>query len=137
MPEKRDPSKAPAALAAAALPDSGPDLSANSEFAVVYATFPTHETARAAARRLIERRLAACVNIIPGMTAVYEWEGELHEDAEIVALIKTRRTHCEAAIGAVREGHPYANPAAIVLDVSGGSRDYLDWLRSATAKPEA
>ena len=122
MPEKQVPSKA-----------RDEEVGAGDEgVAVIYATFPSGETARALARQLVERGLAACVNIIPGMTAVYRWEGAIHEDREVVAVIKTRRSLGDAVVKAVCEGHPYANPAAMVVEVSGGSRAYLDWVITAT-----
>lgn len=119
MPEKHDPSKAAAVIS-------------SGEVVVVYTTFPSFETARAAARRIVEQRLAACVNIVPGMVAVYAWEGALHEDQEVVAVFKTRRSLWAAVVHAVCEGHPYENPAALVLEVSGGSPGYIDWLLSST-----
>ena len=101
----------------------------------IYATFPSAEAAKAAARRLVEQRLAACVNLIPGMTAIYEWEGEVHEDDEVVVIVKTRASLAEAAIAAVVAEHPYANPAAFVIDVTGGAAAYLDWVRQMTDRP--
>ena len=123
MPEKQAQSKARSAGKAVELLDA----------VVIYATFASEEEALATARRLIERRLAACVNIIPGTTAVYHWEGKVHEDREVVAVIKTRRTLGEAVVMAVCDGHSYDNPAAIQIGIEGGSRAYIDWLLAQTA----
>ena len=69
------------------------------------------------------------------MTAIYAWDGTIHEDEEVVAVIKTRRSLGEAVVRAVCDEHPYDNPAAITIEVSGGSRAYLDWLAAGT-RPE-
>ena len=132
MPENDDSSKdslETAARRARAEPEMA-DVGAQAT--IVYATFPSLETARAAARRLVEGRLAACVNVIPGMVAVYEWEGVINEDSEVVVIIKTTRAASEACIAAVCEGHPYANPAAVRIDVSGGAAPYLEWIVANT-----
>ena len=102
---------------------------------LVYSTFPSLDAARTLARSLIERRLVACVNIIPGMTALYAWEGVLHEDTEVVAIFKTQSGHVAEVMTAVRAGHPYANPAVLALDAAASSRPYLDWVMSQTQRP--
>ncbi len=102
------------------------------EMVLVYATFPTLELAKEVARELVQDRLAACVNIFPGMTAVYEWEGKLCEDAEVAAIVKTQRARLAGVFEAVRSRHPYANPALIALEASGGSASYLAWVLGQT-----
>ena len=134
MPEKHDPSKAPADILSGRGGDIHDTGRENGDVVIVYATFPSVESARVAAQRLVEQRLAACVNILTGMVAVYAWEGTLHQDEEVVALIKTRRALSEAVVRAVCERHPYDNPAALVIEVSGGAKPYLDWLASATSQ---
>jgi periplasmic divalent cation tolerance protein len=99
---------------------------------MMYATFPAGDHALGVARGLVEAGLAACVNIIPGMTAVYAWEGAIHEDAEVVAIIKTRADLSGAVTAFVRSHHPYTNPAVVVLDVTGGSPEYLAWVIAST-----
>jgi periplasmic divalent cation tolerance protein len=84
-------------------------------------------------RQLVEQRLAACVNILPGMTSIYRWEGKIACDSEVVMIIKTRQSLAEPGIAAVRQQHPYTNPALLVLPVEGGSGDYLAWLLEETA----
>lgn len=133
MPETGDPSKHYQATA-----DGGPKSWSNSGVVLVYATFPDGEAARGVARALVAERLAACVNIIPGMMAVYEWEGCVHEDGEVVVIIKTQRSRVEAVFSAVRGAHSYANPALLAVDVLAGADDYLAWVRAQTAeKPTA
>lgn len=99
---------------------------------VTYATFPSLETAKAAARRVVERRLAACVNIIPGMTSVYVWEGAVQEDAEVSVLLKTSQSCQAACVAALIEGHPYTTPAAVTWEATGGSAAYLAWVLQST-----
>lgn len=105
---------------------------ANSKTVLVYTTFPSTEVAAAAGRSLVERRLAACVNIIPGMRSVYRWQGAIEEAAEVVMLVKTREALAEEVTAAVRTMHAYGNPAILVLPVVGGSADFLGWIVAET-----
>jgi periplasmic divalent cation tolerance protein len=89
--------------------------------------------AEAVGRELVENRLAACVNIIPGMTSIYRWGGEIQRDAEVVMIIKTTAARSEAVISHVRGRHSYDTPALLVLPVEGGLEDYLAWVRRETA----
>jgi periplasmic divalent cation tolerance protein len=84
-------------------------------------------------KQLVERQLAACVNILPGMVSVYRWEGKIARDHEAVMIIKTRRGLAEEVIAAVRADHPYTNPALLVIPIEGGSERYLAWLLEETA----
>ena len=126
LPEQQDVANA---ASSKVQPGQGQDTAA---IVAIYATFPSMEAAKVVARGLIEQQLAACVNLLPGVTAIYEWEGRVHEDCEVAAIIKTRAGLAEAAIAAVVAGHPYMNPAAIVIEVAGGSAAYLDWVRDMT-----
>ncbi|MBS0242348.1 MAG: divalent-cation tolerance protein CutA [Proteobacteria bacterium] len=101
--------------------------------ALVYATFPDLATAERIGGALVEARLAACLNVFPGMRAIYRWQGELHAAAEVAALVKTRASLVARVIGFVRIAHPYVNPALVELAVAGGSADFLDWIRAETA----
>ena len=73
--------------------------------------FPRPRPPRRSAATLVERRLAACVNILPGMTSIYRWEGKIARDSEAVMIIKTRQSLAEAVIAEVKQRHPYTNPA--------------------------
>lgn len=99
---------------------------------VVYATFPSLETASETAGRLVDAGLVACANLIPGMVAIYRWQGERQRDAEVVMIAKSRLGLAERVTAAIREKHPYANPAIVVWPVAAGSRDYLDWVMDET-----
>lgn len=99
---------------------------------LIYTTLPSLEEARRVGGALVERRLAACVNILPGMVAVYEWQGAMEEGQEAAMLIKTRRGLQERAIDALLELHPYETPAALVLEVGGGSAAFCAWIADQT-----
>jgi periplasmic divalent cation tolerance protein len=104
--------------------------------ALVLCTAPPDDALRIA-RALVERRLAACVNVVPGVTSVYRWAGAIHEDRESTLLVKTRRALVESLTAAIGELHPYAVPEviAIGLDPGAGNPEYLAWVRSETAPP--
>jgi periplasmic divalent cation tolerance protein len=104
----------------------------NDKPVLIYATFPTAEAAESVGRELIEQRLAACVNVIAGMTSLYRWEGRIARDSEAVMIIKTRQGAADAVIAAVKERHSYTNPALLVVPVEGGSPDYIAWLLNET-----
>jgi len=105
----------------------------NDKPVLIYSTFPSGEVAEKVGKQLVEQRLAACVNILAGMTSIYRWEGRIARDAEVVMIIKTRQSLAEPVIAAVKEQHPYTNPALLVVPVEGGSGDYLAWLLKETA----
>jgi periplasmic divalent cation tolerance protein len=110
---------------------------AQQDIVLVYATFPTLEEAERVGGALVERGMAACVNILPGMTSIYVWQGERHRDRETVMLIKTRAELADAVVSATRELHPYDNPALVVLPVVGGSADFRRWVIEQTAAPRS
>src|SRR5690606_14496332 len=103
-----------------------------SEFVFIYTPLPSREAAETMAGALVGRRLAACVNIYPGVRSVYEWKGELHTDEEAVAFIKTRRELASEVMEAARRLHPYELPALLMLPVLDGNEDYLAWARAQT-----
>ncbi len=90
--------------------------------------------AKGLARELVERKLAACVNILAGVTSVYEWQGELCEDTESTLLIKAPDDRVEALSDAIRALHSYDTPEILVLDVDTARSDprYVEWVRSTT-----
>ncbi len=120
MPEKS--SRVNAATAAA----QGPAV------VLVYATFPAPAVAEAIGSALVEAGLAACVNVIPGMRAIYRWQGVLQHDDETVVIVKTTNTMVDRVVGFVRVAHPYTNPALVALPAIGGSLDFLAWVRGET-----
>jgi periplasmic divalent cation tolerance protein len=97
---------------------------------VVLMTAPDLETASSLARTLVEERLAACVNLLPGIRSIYRWEGSVEEQGEVLLVAKTRSDRCGALAARVEALHPYALPEIVVLAAGGGSERYLEWVLS-------
>ena len=95
---------------------------------LVLITVPNSECAERIAVELVHKQLAACVNIVPGLTSIYRWEGELHRDPELLLLVKTRRAVLAELQAAVLESHPYKLPEIIAVEVTAGLAKYLDWV---------
>ena len=102
----------------------------------VYTTYPSIVEAEAAGRALVERRLAACVNILPGMVSLYWWEGKVERGDEVVMIIKTRATLAGAVRAAVKSMHSYTTPAVLVLPIENVDPDYHAWLMAETEKSQ-
>lgn len=102
---------------------------------VIYCTCPDQATAERIAETLVDERLAACVNLVPGLTSIYRWQGQLQRDAEWLLIIKTRRTVYSLLEARLRELHPYEVPEIIALPIQAGSADYLDWIVDSTGAP--
>jgi periplasmic divalent cation tolerance protein len=104
------------------------------ELRVVLCTAPVDE-AVAIARGLVEQQLCACVNVVPGLTSVYRWAGEVCADPESLLVIKTRAEHLDALTEAIKQRHPYSVPEVIALPLAeGGNPDYLQWLVAETER---
>jgi periplasmic divalent cation tolerance protein len=98
---------------------------------VVLCTAPP-EISTDLARRLVEERLVACVNILPGIRSVYRWQGAVQEDSEHLLVMKTAAERADALVVRIRELHPYQVPEVLCLPVDAGSGPYLDWVLDAT-----
>lgn len=98
----------------------------------VYTTYPSVVEAERAGRALVERRLCACVNILPGMISHYWWRGAIERGEETVMIIKTRAEFAERVSAAVKEMHSYSTPAILVLPLESVDKAYLDWLMAET-----
>ncbi|KAK5978300.1 CutA divalent cation tolerance [Trichostrongylus colubriformis] len=107
-------------------------LSRMGNIRVVYVTAPSKEVALKIAKAAVERKVAACVNIIPGVTSVYEWQGKLHEDSEVVMIMKTRDSLVEELHKVVIENHTYDVPAFVSLNTEAESFPYATWLLEQT-----
>jgi periplasmic divalent cation tolerance protein len=103
------------------------------ELRVVLCTAPDAETAETLARTLVEERLAACVNVLPGVRSFYRWQGKLEDAAELLLVVKTRADRCAALAARIQALHPYDLPEVLELAVGGGSAAYLDWVRRESA----
>lgn len=111
---------------------------ADAELCVVLINAPA-EDAAPLARALVERKLAACVNVIPAVTSIYFWEGAIQQDQESTLLVKTRLTLVAELTAAVKELHSYTVPEVIALPLARGrgNAEYLGWLRAETKDPSA
>jgi periplasmic divalent cation tolerance protein len=98
----------------------------------VYTTYPSIVEAERAGRSLVERRLCACVNILPGMVSHYWWQGAVERGEEVVMIIKTRASLAEQVGAAVKEMHSYTTPAILVIPIESVDKSYLDWLMAET-----
>jgi periplasmic divalent cation tolerance protein len=98
----------------------------------VYTTYPSLVEAEGAGRALVERRLCACVNILPQMISHYWWEGALERGAEVVMIIKTRASLAERVRQEVKKRHSYQTPAISVLPLESVDENYLAWIMAET-----
>jgi periplasmic divalent cation tolerance protein len=98
----------------------------------VYTTYPSVVEAEKAGRAIVERRLAACVNILPGMISHYWWEGTLERGEEVVMIIKTRASLADGVRTAVKEMHSYTTPAILVIALESVDPNYLSWIMAET-----
>ncbi len=95
---------------------------------VALSTVATAADADRLARALVERRLAACVNVVPGVVSHFRYQGELHRDQEQLLVIKTRAERMDALRAAFAELHPYDVPELVALEITDGLEPYLEWL---------
>lgn len=99
---------------------------------LILTTAPDQETAKQLAKSLVEQRLAACVNILPQINSVYEWEGKLEISDESLLLIKSTQRNYPAVERTLRAIHPYELPEILAVPVEQGLQDYLDWVERCT-----
>lgn len=100
---------------------------------IVFCTVPDVETAETLARGLVERRLAACVNVVPKIRSFYRWEGEIRADDELLLKIKTTRDRRDALVEWLSASHPYEVPEILAVAVTGGLPGYLQFVEEETA----
>ena len=101
------------------------------EYVVAWVTHPP-ANAGAFASKVVEAKLAACVNIVPAIQSVYSWKGKIENDEEALLMIKTRRALVPELTAFVTEHHPYDCPEVIAADIVGGAPAYLDWVGQNT-----
>ncbi len=98
------------------------------EYCLVLCTCPEGDVAKSLAEALVKERLAACVNVLPGLVSVYSWQGAMESSAEALLLIKTERQAYPRLETRLRELHPYELPEIIAFDIDHGLPDYLNWI---------
>lgn len=99
---------------------------------LIYTTFASREAAEQVGGRLVGERLAACVNVYPGMVSIYSWEGALERTEEVGMLVKTRRARAEAAMAALTDWHPYETPAVMLIPIEACNADFSRWISAMT-----
>ncbi|MCA8979426.1 MAG: divalent-cation tolerance protein CutA [Planctomycetes bacterium] len=104
---------------------------------IVLVTAPDDGVARRLARGMVDARLAACVNLLPGAISVYRWQGEVHEEPEVLMLIKTTDERLSELVDFVEREHPYELPEFVVLDPEAIEHGYREWLLSECSESGA
>lgn len=99
----------------------------------IFTNFGDAETARKAARALVEEKLAACANIIPQIESIYHWKGKIESGAEAMVIFKTTREKYPAFEQRLRELHPYEVPEIVAIEIAAGLPAYLDWVGESVA----
>lgn len=99
---------------------------------VILCTVPTQNIATSIARALVEKKIAACCNILPSITSVYEWQGKVETDDELLLIIKSTEENYKLIESEIIALHPYEVPEIIVLEISKGSQKYLSWITEVT-----
>jgi periplasmic divalent cation tolerance protein len=104
---------------------------------VVLATAPSQDAAEQLVTAVVEERLAACGNIVPGVTSIYWWDGAVQRDAEVLIIFKTESSAAPRLMARVAELHPYDVPESLVLPVTAGLAPYLAWIAANVAADRA
>ena len=104
-----------------------------SNFIVVFVTAPNQDAAAGIARTVVDERLAACGNVLPGIRSIYRWQGEVHDEPEVMLVLKTRAGLFESLRGRILELHSYDVPEIIALPIEAGHGPYLDWILENTS----
>jgi len=100
----------------------------NDQYLLILTTCPDKESALRVANTLVNQRFAACVNILPGLTSVYHWQGQIESSEEHLLLIKSTQTAYRKVEAAIRDTHPYELPEVIAVPLIAGLKSYLSWI---------
>lgn len=106
------------------------------EYIIVLTTCNSTDIATSIAEIVVNKKLAACVNIVNGVESVYQWQGKIARDQEILLLIKTRQSLFTQLQQVVQQMHDYELPEIIAVPITAGETNYLKWIESATLQPE-
>lgn len=104
-----------------------------SDMLAVFTTFANEDDAARVSRTLVEERLVACANLLPGARSLYRWEGRVADEREVVVLMKTRKQDWAALVARLHELHPYEVPECVALRIAAGAPAYMAWLEAALA----
>ncbi len=101
---------------------------------VILITVPNIEVGQEIAKLLLEKRLAACINIVPGISSFFTWEGKTHQEQEALLIVKSRADLFETELlPAVKDAYSYEVPEIIAIPITMGSQEYLEWIRQETS----
>jgi periplasmic divalent cation tolerance protein len=103
-------------------------MQTSTQVRVVLMTAPDPDTATRITRSLVEERLVACGNVVPGLTSIYRWDGEVQEDPEVLVILKTDADSLPTLLRRAHELHPYEVPELLALPVTEGLPSYLEWV---------
>jgi len=106
------------------------------DYIIVFNTCDSAEIASSIAETLVGKKLAACVNIVKNIESVYQWQGKIEHDKEILLIIKTRQSLFSQLEQAIQELHNYELPEIIAVPIVSGEKNYLNWIQSATLATE-
>ncbi len=107
------------------------------EALIVFSTFADEESAARVARALVEERLIACANLLPGARSIYRWQEAVEDAREVVVLMKTRKQDWTALLSRLHELHPYQTPECVAVRIAAGAPRYMEWLDAALAPEDA
>jgi periplasmic divalent cation tolerance protein len=99
---------------------------------ISFSTCKDLRQARRIARALVKEKLAACVNVVPGIASIYSWKGKLEEGREVLLLIKSRAALSKRLAARVKQLHSYSVPEVVTIPIASGNPDYLRWVREST-----
>jgi periplasmic divalent cation tolerance protein len=103
------------------------------EALIVFTTFANEADAARVARVLVEERLVACANLLPGARSIYRWQEGIRDEREVVVLMKTRKQDWTALLSRLHELHPYTTPECVAVRIAAGAPKYMAWLDEALA----
>ncbi|MBC86251.1 MAG: divalent-cation tolerance protein CutA [Bdellovibrionaceae bacterium] len=102
------------------------------ELSLIYSTWPNTQTAENMASKLLEKKQIACANILPSMTSLYEWQGQIEKSAEVVMLIKTVTTNVESVKKMIVEDHEYECPCVVAWVLDSAHNEFAQWVSEQT-----
>ena len=105
------------------------------EMLLVFSTFASEDDAARVVRALLEERLIACGNLLPGARSLYRWKGEVADEREVVTILKTRKQDWPALLSRLHELHPFEIPECVAVRITAGAPKYLAWLEGVLAPP--
>jgi len=103
------------------------------EALIVFTAFASETDAARVARVLVEERLVACANLLPGARSIYRWKAAVNDEREVVVLMKTRKQDWTALVSRLHELHPYETPECVAVRIAAGAPKYMAWLDEALA----